>query len=207
MIIVVEGISAAGKTTWCQKHAPTYMLPETGSMKGAPDRDADPQAAADFWVTQNSCRWDKALKLERSLGVAVCDTDPLKLHYVWSLWQIGVASEQTWQFELTAMRDAFRERRIGFADRYLVKMLDEATARQQRENDPTRTRRNFELHLRLQASLVAWYAAIEAVMPGSVIWEHPTDGLLGLSGQSESAGRHDLGSFDAAVTLLSVTRP
>jgi hypothetical protein len=33
-----------------------------------------------------------ARAMERSSGIAVCDTDPLKLHYVWSLGQIGVAS-------------------------------------------------------------------------------------------------------------------
>ncbi|RVO92353.1 hypothetical protein CN089_20780, partial [Sinorhizobium meliloti] len=29
MIIVVEGISAAGKTTWCKSHGQSNLIPET----------------------------------------------------------------------------------------------------------------------------------------------------------------------------------
>jgi hypothetical protein len=37
MIIVVEGIIAAGKTTWCHKHAAEVTIPETGPCGGTPD--------------------------------------------------------------------------------------------------------------------------------------------------------------------------
>jgi uridine kinase len=30
MIVVVEGINAAGKTTWCRSHGQSYLIPETG---------------------------------------------------------------------------------------------------------------------------------------------------------------------------------
>ena len=35
MIVVVEGISAAGKTTWCQEHWPTFV-PEAPPTAHAP---------------------------------------------------------------------------------------------------------------------------------------------------------------------------
>ncbi|MFJ2334106.1 hypothetical protein [Pseudomonas helleri] len=38
-------------------------------------------------------RWQKALAMEDMSSWALCDSDPLKLHYIWSLWQIGEASE------------------------------------------------------------------------------------------------------------------
>ncbi|MDX0234843.1 hypothetical protein GOC14_30890 [Sinorhizobium meliloti] len=28
--VVVEGINAAGKTTWCRSHGQSYLIPETG---------------------------------------------------------------------------------------------------------------------------------------------------------------------------------
>jgi hypothetical protein len=89
MIIVVEGISAAGKTTWCHKHAAEVTIPETGPCGGAPDPVLDPHGAARFWVEQGARRWTAACEMERSRGITVCDTDPLKLHYAWSLWQIA----------------------------------------------------------------------------------------------------------------------
>jgi hypothetical protein len=51
-----------------------------------------------------------ARAMERSSSIAVCDTDPLKLHYVWSLWQIGVASERYWREQCVATRDAITTR-------------------------------------------------------------------------------------------------
>ncbi|RVM40889.1 hypothetical protein CN106_30025, partial [Sinorhizobium meliloti] len=38
MIIVVEGISAAGKTTWCKSHGQSNLIPETFPA----DRKAQP---------------------------------------------------------------------------------------------------------------------------------------------------------------------
>jgi hypothetical protein len=99
MLIVVEGISASGKTTWCRKHAADFTVAETGPRDDAPDATLNPAAAARFWVEQGERRWRAARAFERSRGVAVCDTDPLKLHYIWSLWQIGVAAERVWQAE------------------------------------------------------------------------------------------------------------
>jgi hypothetical protein len=92
MLVVVEGIGAAGKTTWCQRHAAHRTIPETGPCDDAPDPALDPVGAARFWVEQGARRSMAARAMERSSGIAVCDTDPLKLHYVWSLGQIGVTA-------------------------------------------------------------------------------------------------------------------
>jgi hypothetical protein len=87
----------------------------------APDPTLNPAAGARFWVEQGERRWQAACAIERLRGVAVCDTDPIKLHYIWSLWHIGVAAERVWQAEHVATRDAIADGRIGFADAYLVK--------------------------------------------------------------------------------------
>src|SRR5579863_6694380 len=121
MIVVVEGISASGKTTWCHEHAAGFTVAETGPRDDAPNAALNPAAAALFWVEQGERRWRAACAIQRSHGVAVCDTDPIKLHYAWSLWQIGIAAERVWQAERAATRDAIADRRIGFADAYLVK--------------------------------------------------------------------------------------
>jgi hypothetical protein len=203
MIVVVEGISAAGKTTWCHKHAAELTVPETGPRDDAPDPLLDPVGAARFWVEQSECRWTTACAIERSRGLAVCDTDPLKLHYVWSLWKVGVASERYWSEERVATRDAIANGRLGFADIHLVKRINPQLARQQRDADPTRSRRNFELHVKLRNPLMAWYRAIEKTLPGAVIWNLPDNGLAGLSNPSNLAARSSIQIFDQMISLLA----
>jgi hypothetical protein len=202
MLVVVEGISAAGKTTWCQRHAAHRTIPETGPCDDAPDPALDPVGAARFWVEQSARRWMAARAMERLSGIAVCDTDPLKLHYVWSLWQIGVASERYWREQCVATRDAIANSRLGFADIYLVKRIDPLLARQQRDADPTRSRRNFELHVKLHDPLIAWYRTMEKVLPRSVIWNLPDNGLAILAERGNPPNRSSIVIFDQMVGLL-----
>lgn len=153
MILVVEGISASGKTTWCNQHGDGHVVPEHGRFTSVPDRIKDPAAAAAFWAERNVDRWQAARAMEQQAGWAVCDSDPLKLHYIWTLWQIGEASERDWLSELQATRDTIAQGRIGFADRYLVVSIAPELARERAKADTTRRRSNFELHVRLQQAL------------------------------------------------------
>ena len=105
MILVVEGISASGKTTWCTWHGGQHVIAEHGRLEDVPERASDPVAAAVFWAERNVDRWQAALAMEASTSWAVCDSDPLKLHYLWCLWQIGEASTNDWLTELDATRD------------------------------------------------------------------------------------------------------
>jgi hypothetical protein len=202
MIVVVEGISASGKTTWCRAHAAGFTVVETGPRDDAPNAALNPTAAALFWVEQGERRWRAACAIQRSQGVAVCDTDPIKLHYVWSLWQIGIVAERVWQAERAATRDAIADRRIGFADAYLVKPIDPRRARQQRDADPTRSRRNFEFHVKLLEPLMNWYRALEAVLPGAVTWDLPENGLAHLPHRSDRRIADSVLLFDQMIHLL-----
>ena len=65
-----------------------------------------PCSSPDYWLRVNSSRWAEALELERGNGVAVCDSDPLKLHYSWCLAAIGVAPWERFQLELQRCRAA-----------------------------------------------------------------------------------------------------
>lgn len=101
MILVVEGPSAAGKTTWCRQHtAAAVTVAEYTPTGGEPD-GSDLPAQAAFWTTVNVARWAQALATEARAGIAVCDTDPLKLHYSWSLARIGAAPRARFDHELT----------------------------------------------------------------------------------------------------------
>lgn len=198
MILVVEGISACGKTTWSTRHGGQQVIAEHGRFANVPDRRQDPFATAAFWAERNVERWQQALAMERHSSWALCDSDPLKLHYIWSLWQIGEASEKDWKIELDATRTTIAQGRIGFADRYCVGRIEPQLARERAKADLTRRRSGFELHVRLQPALLAWYSALEKVLPGRVQF-----GLPGAMPAVETlAQRYSLTAFDQMIALL-----
>ncbi|WP_105432028.1 MULTISPECIES: hypothetical protein [Neorhizobium] len=95
------------------------------------------------------------------------------MHFSWALWQIGKTPEGEWLAQLEFTREAIRNRRLGFADRYLFKTIDSQVAQQQRDRDTARPWPNFGVHRRLHSSLVLWYKTIAKVMPERLVWELP----------------------------------
>ncbi|MDI6838226.1 MAG: hypothetical protein QMD99_21260 [Rhizobiaceae bacterium] len=200
MIVVIEGISAAGKTTWCRSHGPSYLIPETYPA----DRKAQPLtgvATAEYWTNWNAKRWGDALQMEREKGCAICDTDPLKLHYSWCLCQVGELPERQWELQLQATRRAFLEKRLGFADAYFVKVIDPLIAKQQCDGDTSRVRDRFDLHVRLQPFLIQWYARLDQAVGRRVRWTLPDKGLP-TDAILNNEFRYDIDVFDRFVSSL-----
>ena len=175
MIVVVEGPSGAGKTTWCRTHGARFAL-----LEDLPDHSTvprEPEAAARFWVERNVARWDQVLKREERDGLVVVDVDPFKLHYVWTLWRTGQVPQLEWDLQREASRKAFSAGEYALADLYLVSGIDGATLRARRDADKTRERRGFARHILLRPSLMRWYRAIDDLEPGRVRFELPETGL------------------------------
>ena len=202
MILVVEGPSGAGKTTWCRTHGGKHAL-----LESLPDHatvPTDPQAAARFWVDRNVARWHDVLEREARDGLVVVDTDPFKLHYVWSLWRTGQATELEWTLQRDAAREAFAAGRYALADVVLVAEVDAGTLRARREADTTRTRRNFEVHVKLRDTTISWYRAIDRLEPGRVVFGLPANGLTPqLIAKGKRANRSGLDLFDRLMSELA----
>jgi len=73
--------------------------------------------------------------------------------------------------------EAFRAGRLGFADAVLVGLPEVETLRRRRDTDGTRRRRNFAAHVQLREPLQQWYATLDRLDPGRVIWELPVEGV------------------------------
>ena len=202
MIVVVEGITAAGKTTWCRRHARRITVWEPSSRLRHLAPPGSSREAAPFWAEIQSRRWATALRVESRAGAAVCDSDPLKLHYVWALWQLGHAERAHFEREAEAVRQRLVLGRLGFADLVVVAMADEASARANARRDRSRSRSGLDLHLRLGESLHRWYATLDELGPGHVVWSLPDAGLPALSPRSR-ATRSDVDLFDRLVTRLT----
>ena len=201
MIIVVEGPSGAGKTTWCRTHAGAKAL-----LEALPDHatvPTEPQAAARFWVERNAARWEEVLAREARDGLVVVDTDPFKLHFVWTLFRTGQVSEVEWAMQRDAARDAFAAGRYALADVFLVANVDDATLRLRRDTDPSRTRRNFERHVLLRDALLRWYSAIDRLEPGRVVFGLPEGGITPeLIAKGQRVTRSGLELFDELMNEL-----
>jgi hypothetical protein len=202
VIIVVEGPSGSGKTTWCRRHAgPNALLENVPDHATVP---TDPQGAARYWVERNVARWNDVLARESRDRVVVVDTDPFKLHYVWTLFRTGQISEIEWAMQRDAARDAFGSGRYALADVILVSDVDVETLRARRESDPTRTRRNFERHVLLRDSLLRWYGAVDRLDPGRVVFGLPAAGLTPeLISKGKRAKRSGLDLFDTLMMELA----
>jgi hypothetical protein len=205
MIVVIEGPSAAGKTTWCRTHFldQTVWEHSVADSNRAPDRKKDPVGAAEYWADFNRSRWRLAQEIQAEHGIAVCDTDPMKVHYVWSLWQIGRGDRRDWVHEARINREMFAAGEIGVADLTLVSLPSIETLRRQKAGDASRRRGDFELHAQLIEPLRAWYEAIALLDPARVVWSHPEGGLtsdqLSLGVRAERTG---VNLFDRIVDSL-----
>jgi hypothetical protein len=205
VIVVVEGVSAAGKTTWCRTHFPELTV---GEQQAAPEleRRLPANDRERFWLARNAARWHEANRLESEMGLAVCDTDPFKLHYAWSLWRIGEIAENRWRLAASLAARAFEDASLGLADLFLIADASPTELRRRREADLHgigRSRGKFELHLLLREALHDWYDAVERLDPGRVRLELPIDGRL--PAPEPRLPRSGRSLFDALLAELPVT--
>jgi nicotinamide riboside kinase len=100
--VAVEGPRAAGKTTWCRT-AGVEFVAEYARTGTEPD-GSDAARQGRYWTDVNMTRWAQALDLEERAQVAICDTDPVKLHYSWCLAPIGAAPGSRFAHELACVR-------------------------------------------------------------------------------------------------------
>lgn len=173
VILVIEGPSASGKTTWVNRHAGGHAIAETVPPADAPRFERHPRQTLETWERWNEARWAEAIELDRRSGLAVVDGDPLKLHYIWCLWQIGHATEEHWRYAALLARAAFAAGSLGIADRICVAAVDEDELRRRKQGDLTRRRAGFELHVALAEPLRRWYEAVASLAPGRVSWGFP----------------------------------
>jgi hypothetical protein len=198
VIVAVEGPSASGKTTWCRRQ-PWPVVAEYTPTGNEPD-GSDEALQAAYWVEVNSARWHQAVDLDADHEVVLCDGDPMKLHYSWSLARIGAAPWSRFECELGYAREALIDGRLGMADLVLVSVPPAGVLRARRAADPTRRRRSFDVHVELAGPLREWYTAVEQADPGGVVWAWPASGVP--LDSSKRKRLENLALLDRVVELL-----
>jgi hypothetical protein len=190
MIVVVEGPSATGKTTWCRRHAPRW-LPEPGRWP------------IDRVLRYQVDRWRQAVALDAHGEIVVLDGDPFKLYYSWAAWRVGSLTETEWEAAVETTRRDFVAGDCGLADLVLHSDPGEDELRRRMEADHRRARRNFELNTSMRPYFRQWYETVRTLDPKRVVWEHPADGLTeDLLAAGRRPSRSDPGLFDELLARL-----
>jgi hypothetical protein len=198
MMIVIEGISSAGKTTRASRYMPAVVDEVTGLTP-----PGEVAAAGQYWSDRNSERWQRGLELERTYAIVCFDTDPLKIHYMWCLWQTGKGLRDVWLANVEATRERISKKHLGFADRIALLEPSKDVIRLQKDDDRTRRRSNFETHVRLYEPLRRWYVLLESLAPGRVVFNaHQTEDPMPMNLRKD---RYSLQLFDALIE--SADRP
>jgi hypothetical protein len=164
-IICLEGTSAVGKTTLAAALARTAgaaVVPELDAS-GAP-----PIAESAAWfVDAHAAQWQHARALASEAPLVVIDGDPFKgLSYNWVFaadgWP-GIDVQAPFHHAHLAAGT------LAFPDLYVVLLATEAQLRARRAGDATRSRRNFEPHLRLAGPHRRYYEALQQAEPSRVL--------------------------------------
>ena len=202
MIVVVEGPSAAGKTTWIARYRDDAPVINEDAGGAPVDATSGELAAADHWAQVNANRWEMAVEAEHHAQLVLCDTDPFKLHYTWSLWRVGRASGSEWRAAREASRRMFAVGRLGVADLILVSIPDPDVLARRKASDSSRARRNFELHKQLSEPLREWYHAVSRLDPLRVRWSLPDESIHGLALLGTRSPRTGTEVYEKLISLL-----
>ena len=164
LIICVEGPSAVGKTTLAKalaRECGAAVVPELDSSDAPP-----PGRSAAWFVERHAAQWRLARKLAAGAPFAVLDGDPFK-----GLWYNRVYADEGWEGVETVAplyRAQIEAGALAFPDLYVALTASEDELRRRRDGDPTRSRRNFERHLRLTGPLLDYFGALHDAAPERV---------------------------------------
>lgn len=140
-----------------------YIVPEVNALFARPV-----EASPNWYMECQAARWEIAQKQQEQNGLVVLDGDVFQpLWYNWAF-----AGYQN----LETLSEFFRPRieagLLGFPDHYFCLLTSEDELRRRREADQTRTRRNFDAHLRLIQAQPRYFGAMSRLAPGMV---HPVE--------------------------------
>lgn len=205
MILCLEGASAVGKTTCCrvlQNSVGAAIIPEVNALFERPA-----SASEDWYLERQAERSALARVASETHPLVVLDGDPFQP--LWYNWSFGFEDCQSLDHLRGFFRPLIASGAMSFSGRYCLLVADEATLRGRRDADRTRSRRNFERHLRLTGTLPRYFGAV-AALAAHLVEVIGADGVqssvarvqqsMPLAQQTTTA--ESLGIFDTLMTWL-----
>ncbi len=207
MILVIEGPSAVGKTTWCRAHSADGFVEEAGEISKRPIFTPIPLklrtsgAILISAIGRELYAWNSNPALPSAMGIHFTSISPG--HF----GKPDYFPARLFEMEASLYRRAFHERRLGFADRVCWQEAPVEELRRRAKSDRHRKRRRHEMYLKLVPWMRAWCKVREQVLPGAFgDWpEHAEDEFSRSS--SEPAFRYDIKIFDQMIDRLATAGP
>ena len=158
-IICFEGASAVGKTAlseYLRENFNAFVIPEVNLLfQRTPD---EPK----FWYFERQAeRWQLAASASKNYEIIILDGDPFQpLWYNWAYdFDFGEPFEEITDF----YRRELAAGKIAFPDRYFILTVRPDELRKRKANDASRTRKNFDRHLRFIEPQTAYFNFIKSL--------------------------------------------
>ena len=163
-IICIEGASAVGKSAVCR-----ILEAEFGFTRIPEVNELYPRSSEEspVWYFERQIdRWKMAYDVSSMGGSAILDGDPFQpVWYNWIFPDIGL---QPISEVIRFYHEKVSGGIIRFPDKYYLLTTSELELRRRKESDQIRSRRNFEIHLRLIKPQIAYFAAMNEGASGLV---------------------------------------
>ncbi|TVX92659.1 AAA family ATPase [Paenibacillus agilis] len=164
-IICIEGASSVGKSTTCKTFAArynAYVVPETAFLFDKPQLEGKDLM---LWLMERQVdRWKLAKEKSKEFEYVILDGDIFKIWYDWVYGFESMTLEETASY----FREKLLNQEISFPDAYIVLWIEEEELRMRKHSDYTKTRRNFDKHLRLIEPQLKYFTYMSSIMPHSV---------------------------------------
>jgi deoxyadenosine/deoxycytidine kinase len=157
-IICLEGASAVGKTTtanFLKDNYGAFVVPEVNQLFARPEN-----ALAEWYLERHVERWAIAKEQQRSHQLVVLDGDPFQP--LWYNWAYNYVDLQSLEFMRQFYQPKLENNTFDFPDLYFVLSASKTELKQHKASDASRTRSNFEKHLKLIEPQHHYFQAVKA---------------------------------------------
>lgn len=158
-IICFEGASAVGKTTlskYLRDNYNAYVIPEVNLLFGRkPD---EPK----FWYFEKQVeRWNLAVKASKNYEVVILDGDPFQP--LWYNWAYDFDILEPLESISGFYREKLAAGKIAFPEKYFILTVETDELSKRKINDASRTRKNFDRHLRFIEPQIAYFNFVKSI--------------------------------------------
>jgi deoxyadenosine/deoxycytidine kinase len=163
-IICLEGASGVGKSTTAlllKERFNYHIIPEVNYLFERPS-----SASSTWYFERQVERWQLADSQSKKGNNVILDGDPMQP--LWYNWIFSDSSFQPLQQVFDFYLDAIQKGEIKFPDKYFVLSASDAELRKRKEGDASRSRKNFEAHLKLITPQLEYFSQMNSQSRGHV---------------------------------------
>ena len=202
-IICFEGASAVGKTTlsaYLRDNFNAFVIPEVNLLFQR--KEIEPK----YWYFEKQVeRWKLAVKASSKHEIVILDGDPFQP--LWYNWAYNFDFGEPFEEIINFYRKKLTASEIAFPGKYFILTIKNDELKNRKTTDVSRTRKNFERHLRFIQPQIAYFNFIKSLDTDLVEFienkeiERSARKIINLTGNSKK--RLSTKLFDAIKKWLS----